>query len=71
MNLNLTQLKHHMRILRKKFGARSKIGRRASNVEGAVHTLEHGIEPGPTGEFQRANLEKTIKRGLTDITRLS
>ena len=70
MDLNPTQLKHHMRILRTKFGASSKIGRRASNVEGAIENLPHPSETGPVIEFQRANLEKTIKRQLEGIARL-
>lgn len=64
-------LKQHMRILRKKFGAGSKIGSRCSNVEGAILTLEHGMAKGPAGDFQRANLEASIKRQLTGISRLA
>lgn len=61
------QLKQHMRILRKKFGASSKIGRRASNVEEALINLPAAEAIGPVVEFQRTNLEKSIKRWLTEI----
>lgn len=71
MTLTPTHLKQHMRILRKKFGADTPIGHRCSNVEGAIFNLQHAIVPGPTGEFQRANLEKAIKRGLTEIAQLA
>ena len=64
MTLNPTHLKQHMRILRKKFGASSKIGRRASNVEEALMNL-----PGDS-DFQRTNLEKSIKRQLEGIAEL-
>lgn len=61
MDLNPTQLKQHMRILRKKFGAKSRIGHRASNVEEALINL-----PGAE-EFQRTNIEKSVKRWLTEL----
>lgn len=50
-------LKHHIRILRKKFGADTPIGHRASNVEEALLNLPHS--------------EQSIRRQLTDIARLS
>lgn len=64
------QLKQHMRILRKNFGAGSKIGRSASNVEGAIENLLNPDRNEITAEFQRANLEKSIKRQLEGIARL-
>jgi len=62
-----------MRILRKKFGASSKIGRCASNAEGSIDNL---LNPDPrtdevTAAFQRAFLEKSIKRQLATIARLA
>lgn len=63
-----TQLKQHMRILRKKFGASSKVGRRASNVMETIDNNPDAIEP--TAEFQFFDPETSIKRQLTDITLL-
>jgi len=64
-------LKHHMRVLRKKFGASSKIGRLTYNVDSAIESLLNPDADKVTAESQRIFLPKSIKRQLEGIARLA